>query len=72
VLVRVRAQTCRAVFPDLELATVLVVTEYAGMASWSGLWDENESRHTLTRLDRVCNLLAYHVTQIGVLNALGS
>ena len=36
------------------------------MAGWrcrSGFWDENEGRHTrLARLDRVCDLLAYHVT----------
>src|SRR2546430_4278105 len=37
VLVGVRSKPCRAVLPDLELAAVLVVTEYGGMACRSRL-----------------------------------
>jgi len=71
VLAGVRAQSCRAVLTDRELAAVLVVTEYRGMARGRCLRKQDKSRHALTGLDRVRNLLAYDITQIDAFNALG-
>jgi hypothetical protein len=71
VLVGVRAKARRAILPDLELAAVLMVTKYRGMASRSRLGEEDEGRHALARLDRVRDFLAHHVTQVDVLNPLG-
>src|SRR5436190_1181510 len=71
VLAGVRAQSCWAVLTDSELAAVLVVTEYRGMARGRCLRKQNKCRHALTGLDRVRNLLAYDITQIGAFTALG-
>ena len=70
VLIGCGAEPRRTVLAHLELAAMLVVAEHGGERALA-FRNEHEGGHALAGLDGVGHLLAHHVAEVDLLQALG-